>query len=320
MKKLITSTLAMALLTTATSAAAAAEEQAVETATAPITGSRSFQFSENNDHVIAQQIQAGDPAAVGDVKIEFYGHMAFKITSPAGVTLVIDPWRNDPTGTFGIWYDGEFPEIAADIALSSHAHFDHDALYRVHAAMNLERMAGEFKLGDVRISGLADKHQCIAPGEVNWTAYLKQEFGLDLAKLCPDDSPMSWDNVIYKIETGGMKIGFWGDNRPDPAPEVMAQLKDLDVLIMNIDGSNHILSYAQIEAILAELKPKAIIPGHYQQIGTVLDSATLKSADQWVDAREDKVKLAAAEMTLNAKLLENADGRVYYFGNHVKKD
>jgi len=50
--------------------------------------------------------------------------------------------------------------------MSSHAHFDRDAIYRAHATMVLERPAGEFKLGDVKITGIADKHQSHAPGEI----------------------------------------------------------------------------------------------------------------------------------------------------------
>ena len=169
---------------------------------------------------------------------------------------MIDPWRNDPTGAFGVWYPKDFPEVPVDIAMSTHAHFDHDALYRTHASMNLERMAGTFQLGDVKITGIADKHQCHAPGEINWTEYLKETFTLDLEKMCPDKSPMSWDNVIYVVETGGLRIGFWGDNRPDPGPKAVEMLKDLDVLIMNIDGSGHILSYAQVDSILERFKPK----------------------------------------------------------------
>ena len=51
----------------------------------------------NDNSLITVQKQGGDPARPGDIKIEFYGHDAFKITSPAGLTVLIDPWRNDST-------------------------------------------------------------------------------------------------------------------------------------------------------------------------------------------------------------------------------
>lgn len=280
--------------------------------------SKSYTFSENNNHVQAIQQEGGKSKTKGDVKIEFYGHMAFKITSPKGLTIMIDPWRNDPTGTFGVWYPGEFPEVAVDIAMSSHAHFDHDAIYRTHATMNLERMAGEFKLGDVEITGVADNHQCKAPGEINWSAYLAKEF--NLTNICDDDRAMNWDNVFYRIETGGLKIGFWGDNNPNPNKKVREALKGLDILIMNIDDSGHILNAGQIKNIIDTYSPKAVIPGHYLVEGAELESSSLKSADNWVDAQEDVVKLNTAEMDFNYTMLKKAKKRVYYFGNNYKKD
>ena len=81
----------------------------------------------NDNALITVQKTGGDPARPGDVKIEFYGHDAFKITSPAGLTVLTDPWRNDSTGLYPRWFLTEFPAIRVDIVLSTHAHFDHDA-------------------------------------------------------------------------------------------------------------------------------------------------------------------------------------------------
>ena len=110
--------------------------------TAPLAypDSDSWQFNENNNPVISAQSKSGDASKAGDVKIEFYGHMAFKITSPDGIRIMVDPWRNDPSGAWGLWFPKEFPAVPVDIVLSTHAHFDHDAVYRVHATMVLERM------------------------------------------------------------------------------------------------------------------------------------------------------------------------------------
>ena len=49
----------------------------------------------NDNSLITVQKAGGDPTLLGDVKIEFYGHDAFRITSPAGLTVLSDPWRND---------------------------------------------------------------------------------------------------------------------------------------------------------------------------------------------------------------------------------
>src|SRR5579872_3551220 len=114
----------------------------------------------NDNSLITIQKNGGDPAHPGDVKIEFYGHDAFKITSPTGLTVLTDPWRNDATGAYPKWFLTEFPPLRVDIVVSTHAHFDHDAVERPNGLMVLERLVGQFKLGDVEITGLADKHQC----------------------------------------------------------------------------------------------------------------------------------------------------------------
>jgi hypothetical protein len=89
----------------------------------------------NDNSLISVQKDGGDPTRSGNVKIEYYGHDAFKITSPRGLTVLTDPWRNDPTGIYPKWFVSEFPALRVDIVLSTHAHFDHDAVERPNGLM-----------------------------------------------------------------------------------------------------------------------------------------------------------------------------------------
>ena len=278
--------------------------------------SDSWKFTENNNNIIRMQTQGGDPNKFGDVKIEFYGHMAFKVTSPEGLTIMIDPWRNDPSGAWGLWFPEEFPKTPVDMVLSTHAHFDHDAVYKTHAIMVLERLAGEFKLGDVKITGVAEKHMCKSKGWYKWTEASK-EFNQD---FCPPNNFLHMDNFIQIIETGGIRIAHWGDNRPLPAKFADDLLKNIDVLIMNIDGSRHILSYEDIDSALKRYNPKVVIPGHYYTKGASSVLTTLSTADEWVGRQTDVVRLNQSELILNPNKIKNLKSRVYYFGvNHSKK-
>ena len=90
----------------------------------------------NNNGVIELQKTTGSSVA-GAVGIDFYGHCAIKITSPGGATLMFDPWRDDPSGAWGLWFKNEFPETPVDICLSTHTHFDHDAIHRPISTMVL---------------------------------------------------------------------------------------------------------------------------------------------------------------------------------------
>lgn len=274
--------------------------------------SRSWMFTENDNDVIKAQRDGGVHEPGDHVTIDFFGHMAFRITSPRGTTLMIDPWRNDPSGAWGLWFPQEFPEVPVDIVLSTHAHFDHDAVYRPHAVMVLERLAGAFELGDVRVVGLADKHQCKAPGWYHWTESAA-EFNQD---FCPPDNFLHMDNFIQVVETGGLRIAHWGDNRPEPAEHVMAALKNVDVLILPIDGSHHILSDEQVDRIIETLTPRIVIPGHYYTRGASSVLTTLRDASEWVDRQPDAVKLDSSRLELTAADVKQMNARVYYFGNH----
>ena len=281
-------------------------------ALAQIEGSRAFTFPENDNKLIEHQAKGGNPDAAGPVKVEFYGHMAFKVTSPDGITVLVDPWRNDPSGAWGKWYPHEFPEIPVDIVLETHAHFDHDAVHRPHALMTMERLVGEFRLADVEIEGLADKHQCHSEGQQKWDA-ITTEFGFS---TCPPNNPLAFDNSIQIIKTGGLRIAVWGDNRPVPDANLDKALSGLDVLVLPIDGTEHILTYKEVDAIIRKYHPKAVIPAHYLVLGAESVLSGLKSADGWVQTQQDVRRLDTATLELTAAELSGAHGRVYYFGDH----
>jgi L-ascorbate metabolism protein UlaG (beta-lactamase superfamily) len=263
----------------------------------------------NDNSLITVQKTGGDPTRPGDVKIEFYGHDAFKITSPVGLTVLTDPWRNDSTGLYPKWFLNEFPAIRVDIVLSTHAHFDHDAIERPDGLVVLERLVGRFKLGDIEVTGLADKHQCDRASTDS------------IGKTCPPNNVIEFDNTIQIIETGGLRIAIWGDNRAEPDASLDHYLKNVDVLILPIES---ILTRVEVDAIVGKYDPKTVIPAHYSLNGLTTDVSGLESADGWVNDQEkvhhaDVRRLDHADFTLNAAELKGSHHRVYYFGNHFEK-
>lgn len=280
-------------------------------------GPTAWQQVKNNNHVIEMQNRGGgDPTASGEVRIDFYGHAAFKMTTPAGLTLLFDPWRNDPSGYWGVWFPQEFPEIEVDMVLSTHAHFDHDATERPNGQMILDRMSGVYRFGDVKITGLADKHQCVAPGWYKWTDAMP-EFG---QPQCPPDNHHHLDNNIYLVESGGLRIVVWGDNRQNPNAHVWAALTDIDVLILPVDSSQHILSYEQADAVVNRIKPHVVIPEHYLTKGASITLTTLGSAEAWTKQQANHTILNSATLTLTPKKVRKYDRQVIYFGDHHLKE
>jgi L-ascorbate metabolism protein UlaG (beta-lactamase superfamily) len=267
----------------------------------------------NNNALIAAQEHGGDPNLPGRVVIDFYGHDAFKIASPQGLTILTDPWRNDSTGTYPKWFLNDFPAIPVDIVLSTHAHFDHDAVDRPNSLMVLERLVGLYRLADVEILGLADKHKCEsppagAPSDPN-------------APACPPHNQIGLDNAIQIVHTGGLRIAIWGDNRAVPDPSLDRHLMDLDVLILPIEA---VLSRDEVEAILRKYDPKAVIPAHYFLKGLTAEAAGVDSVEAWVHDQEklhpsDVHRLDSPELKLDPATLKGVRRRIYYFGNNFER-
>ena len=257
-------------------------------------GSEAWKQPENNTHALALQSQRGLEGA-GPVTIDYYGHCAFKITTPAGLTLMFDPWRNDPSGAFGLWFGRPFPRETVDVCLSTHAHFDHDALYHVAATSVLDRAIGTWSFADVTITGVADKHAISSGGFLDLAAAVRQS-GADPE---PPNNPGQLDMVTYVVETGGVRILIWGDNRHDAPDDVFARWGHIDVLTLPIDGSHRVLSSAQVDAVVARLKPKIVIPTHYAVAGMSVALNMLRTAQDWVDAQPAKTVAESSRLTLD---------------------
>ncbi|MEM1130182.1 MAG: MBL fold metallo-hydrolase [Pseudomonadota bacterium] len=266
----------------------------------------------NNNHVIDLQGSTGTEVA-GAVGMDFYGHCALKITSPGGASILFDPWRDDPSGAWGLWFKNEFPETPVDICMSTHTHFDHDAIHRPVSTMVLDRMVGNFEFADMKITGFADKHACQAPGWYNWTNALA-EFGVE---ACPPDNVSHMDMVVYVLDTGGLRTLIWGDNRHNPPAEFWDTIGEIDILTLPVDGSQHILSYGQGDDIVSRLNPKVIIPTHYLSETTSYTLTTLEDAEEWVTAQPSYQMLDGAQLSLNAADVAGMDKEFLYFGHHA---
>ena len=80
-------------------------------------GSWAWRQAENHNHMIELQDQSGPSRDSSCVELAYFGGSAFRIMSPAGLTIMIDPWRNPPWGTWD-WYLYDFPRVKVDIGRS----------------------------------------------------------------------------------------------------------------------------------------------------------------------------------------------------------
>ena len=283
-------------------------------------GLNTWQLMTNHNKMIELQKKLYDGEALlseAPVELAFFGSSAFRVTSPAGISVMCDPWRNFPTRKWD-WYFKDFPRIPVDIGVSTHAHFDHDALHRLDAHVLIDRLIGTYTFGDVTIRGIADKHATDSSSAIYDFKKIILDFdGIDIT---PPNNPRSWDHCLIVIETGGLRIVDWGDNRNNPPEEVWDMLGDIDIALLPVDGSRHVMGFHQVEHIIERLKPKVVVPHHYYIYDVIQRQSTLQTADAWVEEKPGAVWLDGPTKTYTPEEVSGLNRAVHYFGGHVAFD
>jgi len=272
--------------------------------------------SNHNSMMLKQQTRIGRPEDVGTVTVSYFGSSAFRLTTPQGLTVMVDPWRNHPSRTWD-WYFKDMPLTSVDIGVSTHAHFDHDALDRLDANVLLDRPIGRFSFLDLSIEGIADKHATDASAALyDFKLIHKRLNGVNIE---PPDNPRSWDNVLVVIETGGLRFLHWGDNRHDPPDYIWEMIGDIDIVLLPVDDSQHVMGFEMIDSIIDQLKPKVVIPHHYYVMDVTQRQSTLLPATKWLQTKSRVVHLSSADAQFS-KLSLPDETTIHHFGEHVAFD
>ncbi|MBO6815860.1 MAG: MBL fold metallo-hydrolase [Rhizobiaceae bacterium] len=249
-----------------------------------------------------------------EIKLAYFGGSAFRITAPSGLTVMIDPWRNPPWGTWN-WYLYDFPEVEVDIGISTHAHFDHDNLHSLHASTLLDRLIGRYEFADVAIIGIADKHvsDC-SHADVDWSGLTRK---LTPMETRPPNNWRSFDNTIIVIEVGGLRILHWGDNRPNVSDDIWKRIGEIDIALLPIDGSQHVLGYEQAADIRQKLSAKVVVPHHYFIWNVTHRASTLGPPDEWMGLQSNTKWAETGEVSLSADWVRKQKDLSFCFGENV---
>lgn len=196
--------------------------------------------------------------------LRYVGHASFVWKTPEGVTIVVDPFENS---FWTEWFDEEYPPIAADFVLLTHNHFDHRASHRVKGEPRVVTGSGRIDGRDFTIEGIKGEH----------------------AK--PDE--YGYLNTVFALEIGGVRFVHWGDNGPTISAAARSNLGEVDVLLVPVDDSEHLLTLEQVDSIIGLLEPKVVIPMHYANVGLTSRCSGLRGIDQWI-SRQRRVRLLGA--------------------------
>ena len=169
------------------------------------------------------------------MRIFWYGHAAFRLTSEGGVRIIIDPYQS---GAFdGALMYGKVAD-EADIVLKSHDHDDHNYTEDIKGSFTGIDHEGDYTIRDFHIRAIPTFHD--------------QAEGAERGR-----------NLVFRIEGDGLVVVHAGDLGHIPDPDFIRELGKVDVLLLPVGGLYTIDSH-EATMIMEALRPSITIPMHYK--------------------------------------------------------
>ena len=211
------------------------------------------------------------------MKFTYLGHAAFEVEND-GKIVFIDPWLNGPTSSMKVDSVDK-----ADIVLVTHDHGDHG----YSEALNICKKTGAYfvainELGiKAKEAGLQNVHTLNIGGSVNIggiTVTLLQAF-----HSCGIGAPTSF---FVKFPNGSFYHA--GDTGVFASMSLIGELYNPEVVLLPI-GSYYVMDELQAAKAVELLKPKAVIPMHYDTFPVI--SADTNKFSQLVSEKNPDVKV-----------------------------
>jgi L-ascorbate metabolism protein UlaG (beta-lactamase superfamily) len=213
----------------------------------------------------------------GKVEVLWLGQAAFKITSPTGKVIVIDPWLKTNPKT-----PEAFKKLEAlgkvDVVLVTHAHFDHVADAAELATMNKVKLYAPPGLG-ATLTNLGVIEAGVAPGmnksgiatpigpdiklhmvrAEHSSEYAYKDPATGKTTSYPGGEPVGW---IVELENG-FKIYHMGDTGLFGDMKLIGDLYKPDLVLLPIGGNFTINANLGALAVREFIRPKYALPMHY---------------------------------------------------------
>ncbi len=195
------------------------------------------------------------------MKIKYFGHACFLLTSSSGVKILTDPVDQE-TGYI-------LPEIEADIVTTSHGHHDHCYMDTVKGKFEQIMKSGSYKKHGIDIIAVDTFH--------------------DEKKGAQRGS-----NLVFVYDIDGIRVCHCGDLGHVLTESQLGEIGKVDVLLLPVGGV-YTVNYKGAHKIKNLLKPGITIPMHYKT-----ESLTFKldSVDKFISGTDYRI-LQNCEIELN---------------------
>jgi L-ascorbate metabolism protein UlaG (beta-lactamase superfamily) len=169
------------------------------------------------------------------MKIKWYGHAAFKITTDKGVRIIIDPYQSGAFG--GALSYGKITE-EADIVLTSHDHDDHNYTKDIKGAYTHFNKEGVYNEKEVSIEALPCYHD-------------------------PSKGQERGNNLIFVIESDGLRMAHMGDLGHTLAQDTVKKMGRIDIVLLPVGGF-YTIDSDEAGKVVQVIHPRITIPMHFK--------------------------------------------------------
>jgi L-ascorbate metabolism protein UlaG (beta-lactamase superfamily) len=169
------------------------------------------------------------------MKIKWYGHAAFLITSDHGIKLIIDPY--EPGAFEGKLSYGKIKD-QADIVLTSHDHADHNHTKDLPGTPQIVKGSGTKTSKGIPIKGISTYHD-------------------------PSQGSERGDNTIFTLKIDDIQLCHLGDLGHLLSDKDLAEIGSVDILLIPVGGF-FTIDPKEATRVTEQIKPKIVIPMHFK--------------------------------------------------------
>ena len=205
------------------------------------------------------------------MKIKWYGHSAFLVTSDQGVKIITDPYES---GAYGGQLSYGKIKDQADIVLTSHDHADHNDTKSLPGSPEIVKGSGSKTVKGISIKGISTYHD-------------------------PSKGSERGANTIFTFSVDGIKICHLGDLGHILSEKELVEIGSVDILLIPV-GGYYTIDSKEATRVAEQIKSKVLIPMHFK---TEKCGFPIAPVENFLKGKSNPKRPKASEVTFEKKTL-----------------
>lgn len=201
------------------------------------------------------------------MKIKWYGHAAFLITSDQGEKIIIDPYE---PGAFGGQLSYDKIGDQADIVLISHDHADHNHTKGLPGNPQILKGGGSKTIKGIPIKGIPTYHD-------------------------PSKGSERGSNTVFALRVDEINLCHLGDLGHILTDREVSEIGQVDILLIPVGGF-YTIDPKEATQVADQIKPKVIIPMHFK---TSKCGFPIAPVEDFLKGKSNAKRSGKSEMSFN---------------------